>query len=111
MSSIKAELSGKCAQEIARSFLLIDVSEGLDLPPRNLVQTLFVNAHAVSEPCETLPVELSEGDEIHQGAQGMGKQCDLRSQLPALDQFEKVFFVKSKWAKFEATHFGVLEVG
>jgi hypothetical protein len=41
----------------------------------------------------------------------MGKQCDLRSQLPTFDQFEKVFLVKSKWAKFETTHCRVLKVG
>lgn len=41
----------------------------------------------------------------------MGKQCDLRSQLPAFDQFEKVFFMKGKRAKFEAAHCRVLEMG
>jgi len=41
----------------------------------------------------------------------MGKQCDLRSQLPAFDEFEKVFFMKGKRAKFEAAQRGVLEVG
>lgn len=68
MRSIKVELSGKRAQEIIRSFLFVDASKGLDLRPRNLVQSLFFNAHVVGEPCETLPVELSEGDEIYQGA-------------------------------------------
>ena len=66
--SIKTEFSAKRAQESIRSFLFVDGCEGLDLRPRNIVQLLFIDAHAVGKPREAVPVELSEGDEIYQGA-------------------------------------------
>ena len=68
MRSIKVEFSGERAEEIIWSSVFVDASKDLDLRPRNLVQVLFFNAHAIGEPCETLPVELSEGDEIYQGS-------------------------------------------
>ena len=68
MRSIKIELSGERPQEIIWSSVFVDASKDLDLRPRNPAQALFFNAHAIGEPCETLPVELSEGDEIYQGS-------------------------------------------
>ncbi len=110
MRSITAERFGEGVQEGAGTLLLIYARQRLNLSPGDLAQQLWVDAHAVSEPSEALPFELSQSDEIHERTQGFGDPCRLRSKLPAFNEFEKALFMQGERVESVAAERDMLEL-